>query len=306
MRDKFINWLLTQAKKDKSILLLTADLGFGVFDNFAKDFPDQFLNVGISEQNMTSMACGLSIEGHKVYTYSIGNFPTLRCFEQIRNDICYHNVDTTIVSVGAGFSYGQLGISHFATEDISVMRSLPGITIISPSNSYELEELLPQLYKINTPKYLRIDKSSANANPISEIQLGRPLPYLQNGNEFCIFATGGILSEAIKTCKNLNLKGFNGSVYSFHTLKPIDELFLREIISSYDVIFSIEEHSLIGGLGSILAEFILKYEINNKKFKSFGIQDSFCDEVGDQLFLRSKYKLDENSIQKEIMKLLEK
>jgi len=306
MRDNLIKWITDRARIDKSIMLITADLGFSIFDDFREKFPDQFLNVGICEQNMTSMACGLSIEGHKVFTYSIGNFSTLRCFEQIRNDICYHNVDTTIISVGAGFSYGQLGISHFATEDIAVMRSLPGMTIISPSNDYELEMLLPQLYNLSSPKYIRIDKSSANEKPLSKVELGRPSCYLNFGNEFSIFATGGILLEAIKICKNLDSQGICGSVYSFHSLKPIDEDFLSRIILNYKAIFTVEEHTLIGGLGSIISQSILKNNIYCGKFKSFGIEDTFCDDVGDQFYLRSKYNLDSCSIEKEILNLIKK
>ena len=151
MRNSLIKFITKEAKTNKNLYLLTGDLGFGVFDEFSRDFPDQFVNVGVAEQNMTTIACGLALENNKVFTYSIGNFSTLRCLEQIRNDICYHNTDVTVITVGAGFSYGQLGISHFATEDISILRSLPNISIFSPCDPWELENLLEQIKKISGP-----------------------------------------------------------------------------------------------------------------------------------------------------------
>ncbi len=161
MRDDFINFITKQALEDSKVILLTADLGFGIFDTFRKVVPSQFLNVGIAEQNMTSIATGLALEGHKVYTYSIGNFSTLRCLEQIRNDICYHNQNITVITMGAGFSYGQLGITHFATEDLSIMRALPNMSIFVPSDSWQIDSIMPELIKIKTPKYIRLDKSNA-------------------------------------------------------------------------------------------------------------------------------------------------
>ena len=138
MRDTFIEELTKFTKEDSSIFLITGDLGFGVLENFAIELPDQFLNAGVAEQNMTSLAAGMALEGRKVFTYSIGNFPTLRCLEQIRNDICYHDLDVTIVSIGGGFSYGQLGMSHHATEDLSILRAIPNLNVMVPSSLEEV------------------------------------------------------------------------------------------------------------------------------------------------------------------------
>ena len=147
MRDAFVTKLTELAEKDPMTMLITGDLGFGVLTDFSKRFPDQFINAGVAEQNMTGMAAGLALDGYKVYTYSIGNFNTLRCLEQIRNDICYHDCDVTVVSVGAGFSYGQLGISHFATEDLAIFRAIPNIMVVAPSDPWEVPSLTDQMSK---------------------------------------------------------------------------------------------------------------------------------------------------------------
>ena len=140
MRDHFIKTLSSAVEINPNIILITGDLGFGVLDNFKKQFPNNFINAGVAEQNMTGIAAGMALEGKIVFTYSIANFPTLRCLEQIRNDVCYHNLNVNIVSIGGGFSYGPLGISHHATEDLAIFRSLPDITVVSPSGLWETAE----------------------------------------------------------------------------------------------------------------------------------------------------------------------
>ena len=200
MRNAFINYLTEEAAHNKDLILITGDLGFGVFDEFKEKYPDQFINAGISEQNMTSMACGLALEGCKVFTYSIGNFATLRCLEQIRNDVCYHDADVTIVTVGAGFSYGQLGISHFATEDISILRAIPNLSILSPCDPWETKSLLSQINSMSGPKYLRIDKSNSETKP-SDLRFGIPRE-CKPGNDALIFATG-VITPVLPTCKSI-------------------------------------------------------------------------------------------------------
>ena len=281
----------------------TGDLGFGVFDEFSRDFPDQFVNVGVAEQNMTTIACGLALENNKVFTYSIGNFSTLRCLEQIRNDICYHNTDVTVITVGAGFSYGQLGISHFATEDISILRSLPNISIFSPCDPWELENLLEQIKKISGPKYIRIDKSNANSDNNNDVIIGVPRLCL-NGSDAIIFTTGGIVGEAIEAAKILKNKNISLGVYSVHTLKPIDSEYVLNKIKNVDNIFTLEEHTLLGGLGSIIAEIISDNNLSIKKFKRFGINDAFPYVVGDQKYLRNFHNLDAKSIASNIENII--
>src|SRR6185436_4753277 len=174
MRDSFTARLEQLAAADPRIFLITGDLGFGVLDSFEKKFPRQFLNAGVAEQNMTGLATGLAIEGRTVFTYSIANFPTLRCLEQIRNDASYHDANVKIVAIGGGFSYGPLGMSHHATEDIAIMRSLP-ITVVAPGCDWEAAEATSAVAAAKGTCYLRLDKSGAEdtQHPGEEFVLGR-------------------------------------------------------------------------------------------------------------------------------------
>ena len=217
MRDAFVNSLLEIALKDKNIILLTADLGFGIFDEFEKKLPNQFFNVGISEQNMTGLATGLSLEGKKVVTYSIGNFPTFRCLEQIRNDACYHNVNVTIVASGGGYSYGQLGYSHHATEDISIMRPLPNTTIVTPCSDWEAENAIKALVNENCVGYLRLDKTFIDSKKYfkSKYNLYQANRYI-DGKDITLIATGGIVREAIAASKELLKYKISARVVSIH------------------------------------------------------------------------------------------
>tara|TARA_B100000212_G_scaffold335831_1_gene308351 strand:- start:109 stop:1032 length:924 start_codon:yes stop_codon:yes gene_type:complete len=295
MREEFIEELSNLAKQDRKVFLITADLGFGALDNFKENFPNQYLNVGVAEQNMTAIAAGLALEGFKVFTYSIGIFPTFRCLEQIRNDICYHNLDVTIVSTGAGFSYGQLGVSHFAIDDISVMRSLPGMSIISPSDGWQIKILLNQIYKNSSPKYIRIDKSQAFLKEKSkDIKFGNATK-IRSGDDISLVCYGGITSEAIKVSEILAKENIFCRVLEFHTLKPFDYKSLISAAIATRYIFSIEEHNINGGIGSICAEFLAESGINYF-FRRFGLPDKFPHIVGDQYYLRSYFSLDAQSI----------
>lgn len=175
MRNAFIKALTEIAAQDPSIFILTADLGFGVFETFEAKFADRYINVGVAEQNMMGLATGLALEGHRVFAYSIGNFPVFRCLEQIRNDICYHRAKVTVVAVGGGFSYGALGFSHHCTEDIAAMVPLPNLTVYAPADAHEVAAATQACAQSNGPCYLRLDKTMANttAGPTAAFQSGK-------------------------------------------------------------------------------------------------------------------------------------
>ncbi len=299
MRNTLIKYISNEAKANKNLYLLTGDLGFGVFDDFSNQFPNQFINVGVAEQNMTTIACGLALEKNKVFTYSIGNFSTLRCLEQIRNDICYHNVDVTVITVGAGFSYGQLGMSHFATEDIAILRTMPNIMIFSPCDPWEFKIILEKMKDFSGPKYIRIDKSNANSDNNGDVIIGVPRLCFA-GSDAIIFATGGIVGEAIEAAKILKTKNIHLKVMSVHTLKPLKANVFLDEIKNIENVFTLEEHTLMGGLGSIISEIITENNLKITKFKRFGINDEFPNVVGDQEYLRKNYNLDAKSIASEI------
>jgi transketolase len=305
MRDHFISSLTEIAQKNNNIILITGDLGFGVLDNFIEEYPKQFINSGVAEQNMTGIASGLGMDGKVVFTYSIGNFNTLRCLEQIRNDACYHNSNVNIVSVGGGFSYGALGYSHHATEDIAIMRAIPNLRVFSPCDFWEIQEITKKVVELGGVNYIRIDKSSAgNTRKNDEDFIVGKGRVLTDGTDVTIIATGGIVELALEAQKKINLSGISCKVVSMHTIKPIDKNLIIDCVKNTDALVTLEEHSLIGGLGSAVSEILMQESVYPKRFKMMGLESSFSTIVGSQSFLREHNNLDTSSIIKCVKKLL--
>lgn len=304
MRDAFVDQITKLAEKDKNIFFITADLGFGVFDDFSKRFPDQYLNIGVAEQNMVGVATGLALEGRKVFTYSIANFATLRCLEQIRNDASYHDTNITIVASGGGFTYGSLGMSHHATEDIAIMRALPGVTVVSPCTAWETYHATKALTELKGVGYLRIEKGGIQKPPKKNLnyKIGKAIEMIP-GKDITIITTGGIINESLKAAKKLLAEGISAQVVSMHTIKPIDVGFIRECAQKTNKIITVEEHNKIGGLGSAVSE-VLAQNNTNCKLKVMALDDVFSSVVGSQNFLRSYYKLDHKEIFKNATKML--
>lgn len=298
MRDAFVRELTNAAAENPRILLITGDLGFGVLTEFARRFPAQFINAGVAEQNMTTLASGLALEGYKVFTYSIANFATLRCLEQLRNDVCYHNLDVTAVAVGGGFSYGQLGVSHFATEDIAILRALPGMKVLAPTCKWEASEAAKMLIASGGPAYLRLDKGDAPAEPqAGEIfQIGKARQ-LRDGSDVCLIATGAILAEALSAADRLATQNISARVLAIHTVKPLDTEAVLAAARECKGIVSVEEHTLVGGLGSAIAEACLEAGVAPGFMVRIGLQDIFPTVVGDQNYLRSLYGMDAAAIE---------
>ena len=304
MRDYFLKELTRQAAEDSSVMLITGDLGFGVLTDFSRRFPDQFINAGVAEQNMTAMACGLAMEGHRVFTYSIANFTTLRCLEQIRNDICYHDADVTVVSIGGGFSYGQLGISHFATEDLAILRALPNMMVIAPSDPWEAEELTRQLPGTPGPKYLRIDKGAAGLPAdCSSVRLGQARR-VREGADATVICIGAILAEALAAALQLSHEGVQLRLVSVHTLKPLDTEEIIAAARETGGIITLEEHSIVGGLGGAVAETLLDAGCAPDFFLRVGLKDIYPSKVGDQNFLRTEYNMDAAALIEVVRKAL--
>ena len=304
MRDAFIRTLTGLAARDPRIVLITGDLGFGVLTDYAERFPDQFINAGVAEQNMTMLACGMALEGARAYTYSIANFTTLRCLEQLRNDVCYHEADVTAVSVGGGFSYGQLGMSHFATEDLAILRALPNMAVVAPSDPWSAAVLTEALHARGGPAYLRLDKGSAGLPEApGEIALGR-LRVVREGGDVVIFATGAILGEALKAARQLEGEGVAVAVADVHTLKPFDAEGVAALARKARVVVTLEEHTIVGGLGGAVAEACLEAGVHPKAFRRMGLRDCFPSVVGDQAFLRTVYGLDARAVEQTIREAL--
>lgn len=294
MRDAFIRALTELAGEDPSVMLVNGDLGFSVLDDFIARYPGNYVNAGIAEQNMTALACGMALAGARAYTYSIANFPTLRCLEQIRNDVCYHRANVTIVAVGGGFSYGQLGMSHFATEDLAILRALPEMTVVAPSDPWQAQALTRQLHARGGPAYLRIDKSAAGL-PEAPVVLGKARE-VRAGDDAVVFATGGILGEALAAAGLLATAGLSIRVVDVHTIKPLDTEAICAAAAACGHVVTLEEHSIIGGLGGAVAETCLEAGIALRGFRRIGLADRFPDIVGDQAYLRARYGLDAASV----------
>jgi len=294
MRKAFINELIKQARINKNIYLLVADVGYNLVEPFQQEFPDRFVNVGIAEQAMIGIASGLALKGKQVFCYSLGNFPTLRCLEQIRNDVCYHNLPVIIVNAGAGLYYGALGSSHHATEDIAVMRALPNMTVISPCDSIETVTYTEELCMLKTPSYLRLSGNESE-DYTSKVSI-------LNIDKVSIFATGSIVGEALKASKIL---GDKYPVISVSRIKPLmDREFFHNLVRKYcKTIFTVEEHNLSGGLGSAILEAISDMGLNTRVVR-IGLQDKFCKEVGSQEYLRKINGLDAESIANKIKGVL--
>lgn len=292
MRNAFINTLYDLCKNDENTFLITGDLGFGVLTRFWETYPYQFINAGISEQNMTSVATGMALEGKKVFTYSIANFPTLRCLEQIRNDVAYHDANVKIVSIGAGFAYGGAGMSHHATEDLAVIRAIPNIVVFSPADPLEAAAVTKAAYSLNSPCYIRLGKGGEKTihSESFDFEIGKAIK-IADGEDVCIFSTGSITSEAIEAVEILNRKGIRTALYTFPTIKPIDEETISICAEKYKVIVTVEEHNIVGGFGGAIAEVMASLPIRRAFLVRIGLQDTFSSVVGTQDYLRDFYQM---------------
>lgn len=301
MRDTFVRTLIEEAKKDENIEVITGDLGFGVLQPFWEELPDQFTNAGIAEQNMTTVAAGMALEGKTVFTYSIGNFSTLRCIEQIRNDCAYHNANVKVVCIGGGFAYGSLGMSHHATEDLAVLRSLPNVVVMAPADLVEAEECTRALVKYTGTAYLRLGRGGEKRihEKIENFKIGKAVK-VHGGRDVAIFSTGAIFEEVNDAYSKLVQDGYKPIVYTFPTIKPIDRSVIAEIARESKLIVTCEEHNIIGGLGSAVAEVIAEVKGCRATLLRIGLNDEYSIKVGSQRYLRKQYGMDSQSIVKKI------
>lgn len=306
MRTTFIETLTELAAKDPRITLVVGDLGFGVVEKFAGRFPKQFLNVGVAEQNMTGIAAGLALAGKIVFTYSIANFPTLRCLEQVRNDVCYHNANVVIVAVGGGLSYGALGMTHHATEDLAILRSLPQMTVIAPGDPVETVAATRAVAAGVGPVYLRLGRAGEPIVHQEETRwtLGKALS-VRRGQHLSLISTGAMLATAVSVADRLAEKGFRISVLSMHTVKPLDVDSVLAAARHTRFVVTLEEHSVLGGLGSAVAEVLCEADLPDVRFRRIGLPAFFVKEVGDQQFLREVHGLDADSVAKRLLEFLE-
>jgi transketolase len=297
VRKAFVDSLVDGAEKDSRVMLLVGDLGYGVVEPFSDKYPDRFVNAGVSEQNMTGVAAGLALSGKVVFTYSIANFPTIRALEQIRNDIVYHRLAVTIVAVGTGFSYGVLGYSHHGVEDISILRSLPGMRVLSPSTDSEVANCVKLILSSPAPTYLRLDKDPILVQePLEWQDVSKPRKRFSRGSEIVVLSTGSIAGSVDDALESLpNSFGLKFAHYSLCQIKP-----MKLSLDQFDqakLILTVEEHTLSGGFGSAVLE-ELEGTDHISKVRRIAIPDVLSEVVGSASFLRKESRLDSVSLAK--------
>ena len=291
MRNLLIDRLCEDAKVNKDLVVVVGDLGYGCFEKFSTQFPDRFYNCGIAEQSMMGIAAGLAKEGKKVFIYSIGNFPSLRCIEQLRNNVCYPKLDVNVISIGSGLEYGQLGCSHHATEDYSVVSALPNISVYVPANRSQFDLCLNEILNNKLPAYIKLNKSGIDKiyTDCEDIEIDK----IKNGKDVAIFATGTIVDEALKYYEKDN----SVSIYSICKVKPLNEEKILKIISDYRELVTIEEHNRKGGFGETIATLIATHNLKTK-IKIISMKDEFPEIVGDRQYLRNILEINSDKIEK--------
>lgn len=308
MKKALINAVCDLMHHHENVYMFTADLGYGVMNRILEEHPERFINMGICEQNMASVAAGMALEGNTVFMYSIGNFPTLRCLEQIRNDIAYHGANVKIIAVGGGFAYASLGMSHHATEDIAVMRAIPGMTVFAPADPSETTAAVKEAATIDGPVYIRLGRGGEPdiahiSFHINEVMRITDFPKHNAKRSVALLGTGTVVADAASAALSLQ-NSYNISAYSVPRVKPLDIEGILAICAENDCVVTIEEHNIIGGLGSAIAEVIAGSCVQTKLLR-IGMNDQFTQVVGSSAYIRHYYGLDSEGIGERIRGLFE-
>jgi transketolase len=306
MKNAFITSLEKLAHTNRDIFLLTGDLGFNAFEKFKELYPERFVNVGIAESNMIGVAAGLALSGKAVYCYSLIPFLIMRSFERIRVNLCYDNANVKLIGAGGGFSYGFEGMTHHAIEDISIMRSLPGMTIVAPGDAEETQAVLEASVDHQGPLYIRLGKNGESHvhQDVPKLEIGKGI-VIRDGSDICIIATGSMLFAAKVVSDELAKMGRDVRLVSMHTVKPMDEELVKMCASDCSAIFTIEEHSINGGLGTAVSEHLMELSYKGL-FKKIGLPDEYSSHIGNIDHLLEMHNLTPKSIKTRILMELER
>lgn len=286
MRTAFVETLADLMRKHRDIVTLTPDMGFSVFEGIQKEFPKRFFNTGVTEQSTISLAAGLSMSGFQVFVYAQAIFMTLRCLEQVRLDVAYQNANVKIIGTAGGFWLNQLGVSHFSLEDVGAMRLLPNMTILTPGDPYEAQWATRKAYTIQGPVYLRLakpDRTFIHKKPLALTSKG--IIQISKGDRGALLVAGNLLSVALEIRQQLIHFGIPIAIYSIPMIKPLYERTLRDIMKKHTHVFTLEEHSVVGGLGSAISEYITDNRISGVSLYRFGVPDEFVHVTGTREFL---------------------
>ena len=301
-RDAVFQELYNIAKDDPDVILLSVDTGAFLLKEFQKNLPNQFYNVGIAEQNSMSVAAGLALSGKKVFVFGIANFVTLRCFEQLKLDICCMDLPVTVIAMGSGFMYSKDGPTHHMTDIITLTRTLPGMTVWSPSDFNCIAGVTQKAYKSNSPNFIYMDRGPFEPLYSQEENYDKGYCQVQDGSSVTIVSTGIMTSQAIQVSKELLSENIECKIIDVYRIKPISsESFYNSLFNSKKII-TLEENVTSGGLGSLVCE-VLAQKGSSIPVKMLGITDEYRTEIGDREILRSYCGLDQNSIMKTIKKL---
>jgi transketolase len=305
VRNAFASEITALAQRDPRVVLLMGDIGNRLFNDFKARQPERFFNCGVAEANMTSMAAGMAMCGLRPVTYTITPFATVRCLEQIRVDACYHHLPVTIVGVGAGLSYASLGATHHSCEDVAMLRCIPHLKVVCPADPVEVRLALRAALAQDDPVYIRMGKKGEPVLHRQEprFEIGRAL-VLRPGRDVCLLATGTIVPVALAAADQLAEQGVRAEVVSFHTVKPLDEEKLRQAFGSFAVVATVEEHSVLGGLGSAVAEWLVDRLPQRARLLRFGTADEFLHEAGDQEHARRHFGLTAEDIARRVLAAL--
>jgi transketolase len=306
MRKASLDAVYELAKRDPRIFFIGSDLGIGTLKQFKAEMPDRFFMEGVSEAHVIGMAAGLALEGKIVYVNTIATFLTRRCFEQVALDLCLHNANVRLIGNGGGVVYAPLGPTHEAIDDIAIFRALPRMTIVAPCDAEEMKRLIPQTVDWPGPIYIRLGKGGdpVVSSPDQPFQIGKAIP-VRAGADALIVTTGITLKTALDAAAQLEQGGIQASVLHMHTVKPLDTAALLERAAPVSAILAVEEHTIIGGLGSAVAETLAEAGFKSpKRFKRIGIPDVFPDKYGNQASLMARYSITAETIAVEIQKML--
>lgn len=307
MRNAFAKEITELAESDDRVILLSGDIGNRLFDQFKQFFPDRFYNCGVAEASMTGIAAGLASCGLKPVTYTIASFNTYRCLEQIKIDVCYHNLAVVIVGVGAGLSYAANGATHQSCEDIAILRAIPNMTVLCPADQWEVRAALRCALKYDGPVYLRLGKKNepfVHENDPT-LTIGTAIKVL-DGDDVCIVSAGSMVAVAKDAVAILSKTGISAALYSFHTVKPLDENCLSRLYDKFPLLVTVEEHSIIGGLGGAVAEHYSGISIRKTELLRMGTPDIFLHRSGNQGYFRQCFDLNPASIAEKIEDCLKK
>jgi transketolase len=306
MRNAFADELTKLGNEDSRVVMLSGDIGNRLFDKFKDKHPSRFFNCGVAEANMMGVAAGMAMNGLRPVAYTITPFVTTRCLEQIRTDVCYHEAPVTIVAVGAGLAYSGLGPTHHACEDISFLRSIPNMVVICPGDAFEVRGALRAAMQQDRPVYIRMGKKGepvVHAGPIADFKIGKAIT-IAEGADVCLLSTGNMLPEAIEAAHRLKDKDISAEVVSFHTVKPLHEARLRDAFARFRLVATLEEHSLIGGFGAAVSEWLADTRTEAKNFLRFGTPDAFFKKSGEQEYAREALGLTGHRIADKIIHAL--